>query len=123
MNLKKYEFWFLTGSQDLYGQETLDQAKKDSQEIVEKLNASGSLPCKLVWQETLLTPNSIRDMLERANANSACAGVICWMHTFSPAKMWIAGLNAYKKPLLQLLTPRALFYVISARFYLLCTKS
>ncbi len=104
MNLKNYEFWFLTGSQDLYGEETLKQVAKDSKEIVEKLNASGALPCKLVWQETLLTPNAIRDMLERANANNACAGVICWMHTFSPAKMWIAGLNAYKKPLLQLNT-------------------
>ena len=104
MNLKNYEFWFLTGSQDLYGQDTLVQVAKDSKEIVEKLNASGVLPCKVVWQETLLTPNAIRDMLERANANNACAGVICWMHTFSPAKMWIAGLNAYKKPLLQLNT-------------------
>lgn len=104
MNLKKYEFWFLTGSQDLYGEDTLVQVKKNAQEIVEKLNASGTLPCKLVWQETLLTPHAIRDMLERANANNSCAGVICWMHTFSPAKMWIAGLNAYKKPLLQLNT-------------------
>jgi len=104
MNIKKYEFWFLTGSQDLYGQETLDQVKRDSQAIVEKLNESGALPCRLVWQETLLTPSSIRDTLERANANNMCAGVICWMHTFSPAKMWIAGLSAYRKPLLQLNT-------------------
>ena len=104
MNLKKYEFWFLTGSQDLYGEDTLAQVKKDSQEMVEKLNAAGSLPCKLVWQETLLTPHAIRDVLERANANNTCAGVIIWCHTFSPAKMWIAGLSAYKKPLLQLNT-------------------
>ncbi len=104
MHLKEYEFWFITGSQDLYGEETLKQVAKDSKEIVESLNKSGSLPCPLVWKPTLLTPASIRETLEQANADSKCAGIICWMHTFSPAKMWIAGLNAYKKPLLQLNT-------------------
>lgn len=101
MELKKYEFWFITGSQDLYGEETLKQVAKDSKDIVAKLNASGSLPCELVWKETLLTPEGIHKTLEEANSDDKCAGVICWMHTFSPAKMWIAGLNAYKKPLLQ----------------------
>ena len=101
MELKKYEFWFITGSQDLYGEETLKQVEKDSKDIVAKLNASGSLPCELVWKETLLTPEGIHKTLEAANSDDKCAGVICWMHTFSPAKMWIAGLNAYKKPLLQ----------------------
>lgn len=101
MELKKYEFWFITGSQDLYGEETLKQVAKDSKDIVEKLNASGTLPCELVWKETLLTPEGIHKTLEEANSDDKCAGVICWMHTFSPAKMWIAGLNAYKKPLLQ----------------------
>lgn len=101
MELKKYEFWFITGSQDLYGEETLKQVAKDSKDIVAKLNASGSLPCELVWKETLLTPEGIHKTLEAANSDDKCAGVICWMHTFSPAKMWIAGLNAYKKPLLQ----------------------
>ena len=104
MILKDYEFWFVTGSQDLYGEETLRQVAKDSKEIVESLNKSGSLPCPLVWKPTLLTPASIRETLEQANADGKCAGIICWMHTFSPAKMWIAGLNAYKKPLLQLNT-------------------
>ncbi len=104
MNLKDYEFWFITGSQDLYGEDTLKQVAKNSKEIVESLNKSGSLPCSLVWKPTLLTPSSIRETLEQANADSKCAGIICWMHTFSPAKMWIAGLNAYKKPLLQLNT-------------------
>ena len=101
MKLGKYEFWFITGSQDLYGEETLKQVAKDSKDIVEKLNASGALPCELVWKETLLTPEGIHKTLEAANSDDKCAGVICWMHTFSPAKMWIAGLNAYKKPLLQ----------------------
>ena len=104
MNLKEYEFWFLTGSQDLYGEDTLVQVAKDSKEIVEKLNVSGVLPCKLVWKPTLLTPGAIRETLESANADKKCAGVICWMHTFSPAKMWIAGLSIYNKPLLQLNT-------------------
>ena len=104
MELTKYEFWFITGSQDLYGEDTLKQVAKDSKDIVESLNASGALPCELVWKPTLLTPDSIRSTLEQANADDKCAGIICWMHTFSPAKMWIAGLNAYKKPLLQLNT-------------------
>lgn len=104
MELKKYEFWFITGSQDLYGEETLKQVAKNSKAIVEALNKSGTLPCELVWKETLLTPDSIHKTLEQANADDNCAGVICWMHTFSPAKMWIAGLNAYRKPLLQLNT-------------------
>ncbi|MCR5763613.1 MAG: L-arabinose isomerase [Treponema sp.] len=104
MNLADYEFWFITGSQDLYGDETLRQVAKDSKEIVESLNKNAGLPCKLVWKETLLTPESIHKTLEQANSDDKCAGIICWMHTFSPAKMWIAGLNAYKKPLLQLNT-------------------
>mgnify|MGYP002623746053 FL=1 len=104
MNLKEYEFWFLTGSQDLYGEETLVQVAKDSKEMVEKLNATASLPCPLVWKPTLLTPSAIHKTLEEANADDKCAGVIIWCHTFSPAKMWIAGLASYKKPLLQLNT-------------------
>ena len=102
--LKEYEFWFLTGSQDLYGDETLKQVAKNSKEIVESLNAGNALPCNLVWKPTLLTSEAIRIALEEATADSKCAGVICWMHTFSPAKMWIAGLSVLKKPLLQLNT-------------------
>ncbi|MCR5606355.1 MAG: L-arabinose isomerase [Treponema sp.] len=104
IDLSSYEFWFLTGSQDLYGEETLKQVAIDSKKIVEELNKSSDIACKIVWKETLLTPESIHKTLEEANADDRCAGVICWMHTFSPAKMWIAGLNAYKKPLLQLNT-------------------
>ncbi len=101
IELNKFEFWFLTGSQDLYGDETLRQVAEDSKKVVEAFNADGAMPCKLVWKPTLLTPETIRACLEEANANPRCAGVVAWMHTFSPAKMWIAGLSSYKKPLLQ----------------------
>ena len=104
ITLDEYEFWFLTGSQDLYGEDTLKQVAIDSKKMVEELNAKAGLPAKLVWKETLLTPESIHKTLEQANADDKCAGVIVWCHTFSPAKMWIRGLNAYKKPLLQLNT-------------------
>lgn len=101
IKLDTYEFWFLTGSQDLYGDETLRQVAEDSKKVVEAFNADKKMPCKIVWKPTLLTPDTIRTALEQANSDPKCAGVIAWMHTFSPAKMWIAGLNAYRKPLLQ----------------------
>ncbi|NLG19653.1 MAG: L-arabinose isomerase [Fibrobacter sp.] len=104
INLKQYEFWFLTGSQHLYGDETLRQVAADSKEIVKALNADRKMPCKMVWKPTLTTADDIRITLEQANSDPKCAGVIAWMHTFSPAKMWIAGLRSYKKPLLQLNT-------------------
>jgi L-arabinose isomerase len=104
IDLKQYEIWFLTGSQDLYGQDTLDQVAKDSKEMVDGIASDSVIPCKLIWKPTLLTPEAIRETLEKANADEKCAGIICWMHTFSPAKMWIAGLSINKKPLLQLNT-------------------
>ena len=101
INLNQYEFWFLTGSQHLYGDETLRQVASDSKKIVEAFNADKQMPCKLVWTPTLTTADDIRAVLEQANADPSCAGVVAWMHTFSPAKMWIAGLSSYRKPLLQ----------------------
>ncbi|RIE11462.1 L-arabinose isomerase [Candidatus Cryosericum hinesii] len=101
INLNQYEFWFLTGSQHLYGDETLRQVASDSKKIVEAFNADKQIPCKLVWKPTLTTADDIRAVLEQANADPSCAGVVAWMHTFSPAKMWIAGLSSYRKPLLQ----------------------
>jgi L-arabinose isomerase len=101
IDLKPYEFWFLTGSQHLYGEGALHQVADDSKKIVATLNADQKVPCKLVWKPTLTTAEEIRAVLEQANADPSCAGVIAWMHTFSPAKMWIAGLSTYKKPLLQ----------------------
>lgn len=104
IDLKKFQFWFVTGSQHLYGDETLRQVADDSKKIVEALNADKNMPCEIVWKPTLTNPEDIRKVLEQANSDENCAGVIAWMHTFSPAKMWIAGLNSYNKPLLQLNT-------------------
>lgn len=101
IDLNAYEFWFLTGSQHLYGDETLRQVAEDSKKITAAFNADTQMPCRIVWKPTLTTADDIRAVLEQANADAKCAGVIAWMHTFSPAKMWIAGLLSYKKPLLQ----------------------
>ncbi|MGL5258546.1 MAG: L-arabinose isomerase [Lachnospiraceae bacterium] len=101
---KNYQFWFCTGSQDLYGDECLQNVAKHSQIIVEKLNESGRLPFEVIWKPTLITNELIRKTLNEANADENCAGVITWMHTFSPAKSWILGLQEYRKPLLHLHT-------------------
>ncbi|MHA7287522.1 L-arabinose isomerase [Arthrobacter sp. MDT3-44] len=101
--LDAYEVWFLTGSQDLYGEETLQQVAEQSQEIVRILGEAG-LPVKVVWKPTLKDSSSIRRMALEVNADDNAIGVIAWMHTFSPAKMWIAGLDALRKPLLHLHT-------------------
>ncbi len=101
---KNYKFWFCTGSQDLYGDECLEKVAKHSQIIVENLNKSGILPFEVVWKPTLITNELIRKTLNEANATEDCAGVITWMHTFSPAKSWILGLQEYRKPLLHLHT-------------------
>lgn len=101
---KDYVFWFATGSQDLYGDECLAHVAEHSKIIVEKMNESGLLPFKLVWKPTLIDSASIRRLFNEANADENCAGVITWMHTFSPAKSWILGLQEYRKPLLHLHT-------------------
>ena len=101
---KQYQFWFCTGSQDLYGDECLRKVAEHSAKIVEGLNASGRLPFEVVLKPTLISQASIRKTLNEANADELCAGVITWMHTFSPAKMWILGLQEYKKPLCHLHT-------------------
>lgn len=98
--MKKYQFWFCTGSQDLYGDECLEHVAQHSKIIVEELNKSGNLPFEVIWKPTLITNEVIRKTFNEANADENCAGVITWMHTFSPAKMWIHGLQQLKKPLL-----------------------
>ena len=100
LDVKSYKFWFCTGSQDLYGEECLEHVAEHSQIIVEKLNESGVLPFEVVWKPTLITNELIRRTFNAANADEACAGVITWMHTFSPAKSWILGLQEYRKPLM-----------------------
>ena len=98
------EVWFLTGSQDLYGEDDPAQVAAQSQEIADALNASATSRCKLVWKPVLTDSDAIRRAALDANADDAVIGVIAWMHTFSPAKMWIAGLDALRKPLLHLHT-------------------
>ena len=97
---KNYKFWFATGSQDLYGDECLRKVAEHSRIIVEGLNQSGLLPYEVVWKPTLITNEVIRKTFNDANADAECAGVITWMHTFSPAKSWILGLQEYRKPLM-----------------------
>jgi len=96
------EIWFLTGSQHLYGEETLRQVAEQSQEIARVLGEA--LPARLVWKPVLTGSDAIRRTALEANADDAVIGVVAWMHTFSPAKMWIAGLDALRKPLLHLHT-------------------
>ncbi|MEC0265848.1 L-arabinose isomerase [Paenibacillus anseongense] len=97
-------FWFVTGSQHLYGPETLLQVEDHSKQITEGIDRDPSIPSKLVFKQVLTTPDAIRRLCLDANADDNCAGIITWMHTFSPAKMWIAGLAEYRKPLLHLHT-------------------
>ena len=101
--LEPYEVWFLTGSQDLYGEETLRQVAEQSRAIVGMLDDAG-LPVRVVWRPTLKDAASIRRTALEANAEDNVIGVIAWMHTFSPAKMWITGLDTLRKPLLHLHT-------------------
>ena len=96
--------WFLTGSQGLYGPETLEQVERQSREIVSQLNESGDLPLQVEWQPILTDAEAIHRVMLEANADPQCVGVIAWMHTFSPAKMWITGLDALHIPLLHLHT-------------------
>jgi L-arabinose isomerase len=102
--LDHYEVWFLTGSQDLYGEETLRQVADQSQAIAVSLGVSSDIPVRIVWKPVLKDSESIRRAALDANASDHVIGLIAWMHTFSPAKMWIAGLDALQKPLLHLHT-------------------
>ena len=101
---RNYKFWFCTGSQDLYGDECLRKVAEHSCIIVEELNKSGMFPYEIIWKPTLITNELIRKTFNEANADEDCAGVITWMHTFSPAKSWILGLKEYRKPLCHLHT-------------------
>lgn len=96
-----YEIWFVTGSQSLYGDETLRQVAEQSQAVAAGL---GGLPVRIVWQPVLIDPDSIRRLALEANSRDDVIGLVAWMHTFSPAKMWIGGLDALRKPLLHLHT-------------------
>lgn len=104
ISLEHLEVWFVPGSQSLYGPQTLEQVDVDSQNIVIFLNTSKKLSVKVVIKPVVTTPESIYQVCQEANVAKNCIGLITWMHTFSPAKMWIAGLKALQKPLLDLHT-------------------
>src|SRR6202035_3133800 len=100
--LKKSEVWFVTGSQHLYGAETLQQVAEHSKQIAGALDKSSEIPVTIRFKPTVKTPEEIYNLCAEANAASNCVGLIAWMHTFSPAKMWISGLKILQKPLLHL---------------------
>jgi L-arabinose isomerase len=104
LDLKKSEVWFVTGSQHLYGDETLKKVAEHSQEIVAALNSSSVIPVTIIFKPTVKTTEEIYATLSEANDSPNCIGIITWMHTFSPAKMWIRGLSILRKPLLHLHT-------------------
>ncbi|MFY0407534.1 L-arabinose isomerase [Solicola sp. PLA-1-18] len=101
---RDHEVWFLTGSQGLYGEDTLAQVAEQSRTIADRLGASRDLQARVVWKPVLTDSVAIRAQVLEANASPSCVGLVVWMHTFSPAKMWIAGLDALQKPLLHLHT-------------------
>ncbi len=105
--VRPLQVWFLTGSQELYGEETLRQVADQSRAVAEQLDAEGDLSATVVWKAVLKDAGSIHRAILEANADPDCAGVITWMHTFSPAKMWIAGMDALRKPMLHLHTQAA----------------
>ena len=104
MSMKQYEFWFVVGSQDLYGQQVLDTVARRAAEMADALNASGNLPCKIVYKVTAMSNAQIRDIVAEANYDKRCAGIITWCHTFSPSKMWINGFVNLQKPYCHLAT-------------------
>ena len=104
ISLEKYEIWFITGSQHLYGDETLKQVASHSQEIAAALTGASEIPTKVMFKPVLTSPEEIYQLCMEANSTKNCVGLIAWMHTFSPAKMWISGLKVLHKPILHLHT-------------------
>jgi len=102
--LKEYEFWFVTGSQHLYGDETLKKVAEHSEQIARSFNEDKHIPVRVVYKPTVKSTEEIYAVCQDANTTRNCIGIIAWMHTFSPAKMWIGGLKILRKPLLHLHT-------------------
>lgn len=102
--LKKYEFWFVVGSQDLYGNDVLKTVNEHSKTMVDEWNADASIPCTLVFKPVVRNSDEIYQVITEANIAPRCAGIITWMHTFSPSKMWIRGFSVLQKPLLHINT-------------------
>jgi len=103
-NLKQLEVWFITGSQHLYGAETLRQVAANSQGIAGALNASPAVPVRVVFKPVVKTPQEVVGLCQQANLAGNCIGLITWCHTFSPSKMWINGLKLLRKPIVHLHT-------------------
>lgn len=104
IELKNYEVWFVTGSQHLYGEETLRKVDEHSKIMAKSLNDSANIRVTVVFKPVVKTPEEITSICRQANLTNNCVGIIAWMHTFSPAKMWISGLNILQLPLLHLHT-------------------
>ncbi|WP_421617589.1 L-arabinose isomerase [Brevibacillus sp. TJ4] len=104
LRLRPYRFWFVVGSQHLYGQEALAEVEGNSRKMAEGLNRGGNLPFDLEFKGVLTDAEAVSRLVLAANADENCAGIVTWMHTFSPGKMWIAGLSSLQKPLLHLHT-------------------
>lgn len=104
IDLKQNDVWFITGSQHLYGPETLKLVAEHSEEIANSYNNNAAIPVNVIFMPTVKTPDEIHAICKQANNDDKCIGVITWMHTFSPAKMWIAGLKVLQKPFLHLHT-------------------
>ena len=102
--MNNYEFWFIVGSQELYGPEVLETVNMRANEMVETMNKTGLLPYKLIYKCTAKSAEEISSVIKDANYNDECAGIITWMHTFSPSKMWMNGLNELQKPYCHLAT-------------------
>lgn len=103
-DFSNYEVWFVTGSQHLYGEETLKRVAEDAQKIVQGLTETAKIPVNIVYKPVLTTSQDIRNLCQEANGEPRCVGLITWMHTFSPARMWIGGLKVLQKPILHLHT-------------------
>src|SRR4030067_3346864 len=104
IDFKGMEVWFVAGSQHLYGEATLKKVAQHSREMALQMTQSGQLPGKVVLKPVVTTPDAIPELCQEANNTQNCIGLITWMHTFSPAKMWIAGLRALQKPFVHLHT-------------------
>jgi L-arabinose isomerase len=104
IDLGRYRVWFVVGSQDLYGDDALATVADHTQQPVAALNAVDCLPFPIEYRPVLKTADAITATMQQANAEPDCIGVIAWMHTFSPAKMWTAGLQTLRRPLLHLHT-------------------
>ena len=103
-NLKKYEFWFIPGSQDLYGPETLEQVAVNAKKIADAFDNNPNIPGKVICKPVVRNSEEIKKIIMDANNDPDCTGIITWMHTFSPSKMWIRGLSLLQKPYLHINT-------------------